>query len=74
MLQKKGQEEEKQEAGADGGGWLNTTIFGGRNPRTGRRQQGMGEMIAKEFQRSVSRSAATIIKNIILKSLGLRRR
>lgn len=30
-------------------------------------------MIAKEMQRSVSRTVATMIKNIILKSLGLRR-
>ena len=28
-------------------------------------------MIAKELQRSVARSAATMIKNIIMKSLGL---
>jgi hypothetical protein len=31
----------------------------------------MGGMVMKELQRSVARSAATIIKNIIIKSLGL---
>ena len=55
-----------------GGGWTDV-IFGGTNPATGRKNQGMGTMVAKEFQRSVSRSIATIVKNIIMRSLGLRR-
>ncbi len=35
----------------------------------GRRQQGMGEMVGKELQRSLSRTVATTIKNIIIKSI-----
>ncbi len=62
----------EQQAGT-GGGWWQTTIFGGKSATTGRQQQGMGGMIAKEIQRSVARSAATVIKNIIMKSLGMKR-
>ena len=73
MLDKKSGAE-TQEADAGGGGGFWGTIFaGGKNARTGRYNQGMGEMIAKDMQRTVSRTAATMIKNIILKSLGMRR-
>ncbi|MCC0008019.1 MAG: DUF853 family protein [Hyphomicrobiaceae bacterium] len=65
-------EQAAAEAGSEGGGWTDV-IFGGTNPATGRKNQGMGTMVAKEFQRSVSRSIATIVKNIIMRSLGLRR-
>ena len=60
------------EAGASGGGWTDV-IFGGGASTSGRKTQGMGTMVAKELQRSVSRSVATIVKNIILKSIGLKR-
>ncbi len=73
MLEKK-QATETQEADAGGGGGFWGTIFaGGKNARTGRYNQGIGEMIAKDMQRTASRTAATMIKNIILKSLGLKR-
>lgn len=55
-----------------GSNWSDV-IFGGTNPATGRKTQGMGTMVAKEFQRSLSRTIGTMIKNIIMKSLGLRR-
>ena len=58
---------------AGGGGWWGTIFAGGKNPRTGRHNQGMGEMIMKDMQRTASRTAATMIKNIILKSLGIKR-
>ncbi len=73
MLDKK-QGTETSEADAGGGGGFWGTIFaGGKNSKTGRYNQGMGEMIAKDMQRTVSRTAATMIKNIIMKSLGLKR-
>ncbi|MBL8882559.1 MAG: DUF853 family protein [Hyphomicrobium sp.] len=60
-----------KEAEASGGvgDWLGGVLGGGRNPATGRRQQGMGEMVGKELQRSISRTVATTIKNIIIKSI-----
>ncbi len=51
------------------GDWLGGVLGGGRSSSTGRRQQGMGEMIGKELQRSISRTVATTIKNIIIKSI-----
>ena len=57
------------EAGGGVGDWLGGVLGGGRNPATGRRQQGMGEMVGKELQRSLSRTVATTIKNIIIKSI-----
>lgn len=64
---------EAQEADAGGGGFWGTILGGGKNPKTGRYNQGMGEMIMKDMQRTASRTAATMIKNIILKSLGIKR-
>ena len=62
-----------QADGGSGGGW-GDIIFGGKNAGTGRQRQGMGGMIARELERSVSRTIATTIKNIILRSIGLKRR
>ncbi len=64
-----------EEAGADsGGGWSDVIFGGGSTPRKGGRQrQGMGEMIGKDLQRSISRTIATTIKNIIVKSVTGRR-
>ncbi len=60
-------------AQSEGGGGWGEVIFGGRSATTGRRRQGMGEMIVRELERSASRTIATTIKNIIMRSLGLRR-
>ncbi|AHB49410.1 hypothetical protein W911_15045 [Hyphomicrobium nitrativorans NL23] len=64
-----------EEAGADsGGGWSDVVFGGGSTPQKGgRRRQGMGEMIGKDLQRSISRTIATTIKNIIVKSVTGRR-
>ena len=69
-----------EEAGAGGGGW-GDIIFGGGGAGTGaggkgkgRPSQGMGEMIGKDLQRSISRTIATTIKNIIVKSITGRSR
>jgi DNA helicase HerA-like ATPase len=61
----------QQEADAGGGvgDWLGGVLGGGRNPKTGRQNQGMGDMIGKELQRSISRTVASTIKNIIIKSI-----
>jgi DNA helicase HerA-like ATPase len=51
--------------------WGNVILGGGSG---GRRSQGMGTMVIKELQRSFSRTIATTIKNIIVKSIfGSRR-
>lgn len=66
-------DEAAAKAEADASSWTNVIFGGGTTADGKRRPQGMGTMIAKEMQRSVSRTVATMIKNIILKSLGLRR-
>ena len=63
--------EVSNEANGSSGGWLDT-IFGGSRGPTGRRRQGMGEMISRDLQRSLSRTIASTIRDIIKKSLRLR--
>ena len=60
-----------QEADAGGGmgGWLGGVLGGGKAAAGKRGQQGMGDMIGRELQRSLARTAATTIKNIIVKSI-----
>ncbi len=60
-----------EEANASSGGWFDS-IFGSTRGPTGRKRQGMGEMISRDLQRSFSRTIASTIRNIIKKSLGLR--
>lgn len=68
VIEQKSQGE--QDASADGGGgWLGGVLGGGRSSETGRKRQGMGDMIGRELQRSISRTVATTIKNIIVKSI-----
>ncbi len=71
MLAKRADEISAQRE-ADASGWGGTIFGSGTGGKRG--QQGFGTMIGKELQRSVARSAATMIKNVILRSLGLRRR
>ncbi len=63
-----------KQAEADGGigGWLGGVLGGGRSSATGRKRQGMGDMISRDLQRSLARTAATTIKNIIVKSITRR--
>lgn len=73
MLQKRIDEaaanaENSKEAGTTGGGIFDDILGGGKGP-TGRSRQGMGGMIGRELQRSISRTVATTIKNIIIKSI-----
>ncbi len=56
------------EAESSGGGWLDS-IFGSTKGPTGRRRQGMGEMIGREVQRSFARTVASVIRSIIMKSI-----
>ncbi len=76
MLAKRAQET-AEEGDSGGGGW-GDVIFGGGSSagkaKGGRPRQGMGEMIGRDFQRSISRTIATTIKNIIVKSLTGRSR
>ncbi len=72
MLDKKAGTE-TQEADAGGGGFWGRILAGGKNPNTGRHNQGMGEMIMKDMQRTASRTAATMIKNILMKAMGMKK-
>jgi DNA helicase HerA-like ATPase len=70
-----------EEAGSSSSGGWGDIIFGGGGggttadgKRKGRPSQGMGEMIGKDLQRSISRTIATTIKNIIVKSITGRSR
>ena len=71
MIAKRASEAEaaKQAEQAGAGGWGGTIFGGATGGKKG--QQSMGGMVARELQRSIARTAATTIKNIILKSLGL---
>lgn len=60
---------QSQEADSGSGSWIGDVLGGGKSKSTGRQQQGMGEMIGKELQRSISRTVATTIKNIIIGSI-----
>jgi uncharacterized protein len=75
MLGKKpaaGADVQEAEAGGGVGGWLGGILGGGKSATTGRKRQGMGEMVTRDLQRSLSRTAATTIKNIIIKSITKR--
>ena len=75
MLGKRAEDGATAEADAGGGGiggWLGGVLGGGRAGATGRKRQGMGDMIGREFQRSIARTAATTIKNIIVKTITKR--
>jgi hypothetical protein len=63
--------EAPEEANGSSGGWLDS-IFGSPRGPSGRKRQGMGEMISRDLQRSLSRTIASTIRGIIRKSLGLR--
>jgi len=53
-----------------GGGWTDVIFGGGTAGAGGKRQPAsFGEQVAKEFKRSLARSAGTMIKNIIVKSI-----
>jgi hypothetical protein len=67
MLQS-GAEEAAEEVNGSSGGWFDS-IFGGTRGPTGRRRQGMWDMISREMQRSISRTIVSTIKGIILKSI-----
>ena len=73
MLDKRAGAETQEADASGGGGWFGSIFGGAVNPKTGRHNQGMGDMIFKDMQRTASRTAATMIKNIIMKSLGLRK-
>jgi DNA helicase HerA-like ATPase len=57
-----------KDAEAGGGSWLDS-VFGSTRGPTGRPRQGMGQMIGRELQRSFARTAASIIRQIIMKSI-----
>jgi uncharacterized protein len=57
-----------KQADTSGSGSWTDVIFGGKGP-TGRHRQGMGDMIGREVQRSISRSIVSMIKGIIMKSI-----
>jgi hypothetical protein len=60
--------EAPKEAEASGGGWLDS-VFGSSKGSTGRRRQGVGEMIGRELQRSFARTVASTIRGVIMKTI-----
>jgi hypothetical protein len=70
ILERKASKANSTEADNGGiGGWLGGVLGGGRSQTTGRKRQGMGGLISRDLERSLARTAATTIKNIIVKSL-----
>jgi hypothetical protein len=67
MLGRRAADAPKEAEGA-GGGWLDS-VFGSSRGPTGRRRQGVGEMVGRELQRSFARTVASVIRGIILKSI-----
>ncbi|PPC88500.1 MAG: ATPase [Hyphomicrobium sp.] len=73
ILDKRSSEAAAQEADGGGiGGWLGGVLGGGKAAAGGRKRQGVGDMIGRELQRSLARTAATTIKNIIVKGITRR--
>jgi hypothetical protein len=56
------------ETNGSGRGWLDS-VFGSSRGPTGRRRQGVGEMVGRELQRSFARTAASVIKGILMKTI-----
>ncbi|MFN0217600.1 MAG: helicase HerA-like domain-containing protein [Hyphomicrobium sp.] len=69
MLDRKASGAAEAEAGGGAGDWLGGVLGGGKAAAGKRGSQGMGGMIGKELQRSIARTAATTIKNIIVGTL-----
>lgn len=68
ILAARKKEEPAEEANGSSGGWLDG-IFGGTKGPTGRRRQGVGDMVARDLQRSFSRMIASTIKDIIYRAI-----
>jgi len=64
MLGRRTKDTDKAADGATGG-WLDS-VFGSSRGRSGRRRQGVGEMIGRELQRSFARKIAGYISRTIL--------
>jgi hypothetical protein len=72
ILAKRTEAAAQQANAGEGGSWADVILGGGSassGSRSRRGSQGMGDMIGKELQRSLSRTIATTIKNIIVGSL-----
>jgi DNA helicase HerA-like ATPase len=67
MLGRRAREAPKAATSANGG-WLDSVFGSGRGP-SGRRRQGTGEMVGRELQRSFARTAASLIRDIIVKTI-----
>jgi DNA double-strand break repair helicase HerA and related ATPase len=67
MLDRRAKEAPAEPNGT-GGGWLDS-VFGSSRGPTGRRRQGMGQMIARDLERSLARTAASTIRSIIIKAI-----
>lgn len=72
ILGRRAKETETDEAGSGGGGgWLDS-VFGSSRGPTGRRRQGVGDMVTRELQRSFARSVASMIRRVITKAIRVR--
>jgi DNA helicase HerA-like ATPase len=71
MLERRAKEAAPEEADNSNGGWLDS-IFGSSRGPTGRRRQGVGDMVTRELQRSFARSIASMIRRVITKAIRVR--
>jgi DNA double-strand break repair helicase HerA and related ATPase len=72
ILGRRAKKTETEEAGSgSGGGWLDS-VFGSSRGPTGRRRQGVGDMVTRELQRSFARSVASMIRRVITKAIRVR--
>jgi DNA helicase HerA-like ATPase len=74
ILTKRTQAQSEQAGTGSGGGWGEVIFGGGGGTKGGRPRQGMGEMVGRELQRSLARTVASTIRQIIVKSITGRSR
>jgi DNA double-strand break repair helicase HerA and related ATPase len=71
LAKRAGEAATEAESANGGGGWLDS-VFGSSKGASGRKRQGVGDMVTRELQRSFARSVASMIRKIIMKGVGLR--
>ncbi len=69
ILAQRGQQAASRKGGGCRAAAAGPTSFSADKGPTGRHRQGMGDMIGREVQRSISRSIVSMIKGIIMKSI-----
>ena len=68
MLAERAKASATEAENSSGGGWLDS-VFGSSKGSSGRKRQGVGEMIGRELQRSFARTVASTIRGIIMRTI-----